>query len=293
MITNKLEASIFKKQIPCIIEEVSFTEGEGCFNSESFLKELNDQVHQVTLKSIDINGLTELYMIENTKMISSYSDMLRKKNKLFSFYISGMDQSHEVINRTRDKFGDAYKKKQIGVKVSLSYPNSSAYLKPHIDFFDAIIVQISGARTWKIWDQSMTDFNVIKSVSLGDYSNEWHGFNKKPIAEIELSSGTALYIPAYYPHFANTSVANNDPSISCAMSWEIKSVLSFLNEILCKEEMNLVKTMENPFLIDKLDIDNIVQDNEVRDICLHICKLYKKQLPAFLKEAIEKKINQE
>jgi ribosomal protein L16 Arg81 hydroxylase len=293
MTTNKLDSSIFREQIPCIIDDIVFTEGEGCFKNETFLKELNDQSHRVNMKSVDINGVTEIYKIDSVKMISSYFDLFHKKNKLLSFYISGMDKSHEVINRTRNKLGEAFKEKQIGVKVSLSFHSSGAYLKPHIDFFDAIIVQVSGSRICKIWDKSKTDIQVIKAVTLGDYSNVWQGFNKKPIAEIELTPGKAIYIPAYYPHFINSLVDNNETSISCAMSWRVKSVLSFLNEILSEEEISQVKEINDPFLIDKLDIDNIVRDNEVRDICTHISEIYKKKLPHFLKEAIEKKINQE
>jgi len=85
----------------------------------------------------------------------------------------------------------------VGVNAYFSFSSGGAF-KPHWDRHDVLVVQVHGAKTWKIWDSTFK--NPIEKSHLAR-----HDLTDAPAQELELSPGDVLYIPRGEPHAASVS----------------------------------------------------------------------------------------
>ena len=85
----------------------------------------------------------------------------------------------------------------VGVNAYFSFASGGAF-KPHWDRHDVLVVQVHGAKTWKIWDSTFKN-----PVERSRHAR--HDITDAPAQELELSPGDVLYIPRGEPHAASVS----------------------------------------------------------------------------------------
>ena len=101
--------------------------------------------------------------------------------------------------------------------LSLDHPvQINAYLSPaeargldlHFDYHDVFVVQLGGAKRWRIWDPLPRTTNPIK----GNHAIALPRFDElgDPLLDITIGSGDCLYLPRGYPHAAETVDQHSD-----------------------------------------------------------------------------------
>ncbi|MFV0257959.1 MAG: cupin domain-containing protein [Acidimicrobiales bacterium] len=91
----------------------------------------------------------------------------------------------------------------------------NAYLSPpaeqgldlHFDFHDVFVVQIGGAKRWRIWDPVARTVDPVRGRQTAPLTLDELG---PPALELTLRAGDVLYLPRGYPHTAETADERSD-----------------------------------------------------------------------------------
>lgn len=104
---------------------------------------------------------------------------------------------------------------RVQVNLYLTPPNAQAF-EPHFDWMDGFILQIHGNKHWDVFDtavmQPRPDMRFKPSTSDMQALGE-------PLAELHLTAGDVLYIPAGYVHAAQTKQVQGSPGSSLHLTF--------------------------------------------------------------------------
>lgn len=121
---------------------------------------------------------------------------------------------HDVVS-VRELMGVPYTWRVDDIVVTWSTRGSG--IGYHAGHEDAIIVQASGRRRWRVWSADAVEVPLRRRILIsapGD-NNVLTPTGAPPILDCELQPGDALYIPPFFPHEGVTL----DDSISIALGW--------------------------------------------------------------------------
>jgi hypothetical protein len=91
----------------------------------------------------------------------------------------------------------------LNARVSLTAfatPKGNQGFSPHFDTLDVFVVQISGEKSWSIADEAAS-LPTLRQGGLVEYTNGL----PKPLIEVTLRKGQALYMPRGFVHWASAS----------------------------------------------------------------------------------------
>lgn len=100
----------------------------------------------------------------------------------------------------------------VGSNVYLTPPNSQGFA-PHYDDIEAFVLQLEGAKHWKIY-APRTPQEHLPRVSSGNFSQDEIG---QPVLDVKLNPGDLLYFPRGYIHQAETVEGKHSLHITVSM----------------------------------------------------------------------------
>ena len=109
-------------------------------------------------------------------------------------YFSDMSRSTKNINDFASFLEDQYERHIDAHIYVCRDPNIEHPFAAHFDMQHNVIVQCEGKTNFKVWKE-VEDHSIEKKIQL-DMSNE------KPILDVIMEVGDAIWIPRYYPHQA-------------------------------------------------------------------------------------------
>ena len=118
----------------------------------------------------------------------------------------------------------------------------------HAGHEDAIIVQASGRRLWRVWPAEAVDESERKQILISAHG-DYYALPKsehRPLIECELTPGDVLYIPPFCPHEGQTT----DESISIALGWRGIAYFHFMlayPDLVSAPESLLLEALPSPF----------------------------------------------
>ncbi|MBY3003815.1 cupin domain-containing protein [Rhizobium leguminosarum] len=113
-------------------------------------------------------------------------------------------------------------RKEVGANLFLTPPNSRGF-DPHYDGHDVLILQLAGAKTWKVFDQ-------LSDVPPGMEGGRLTADQLSPASDVfDLSPGNVLYLPRGRPHAAYTT---NKNSLHLTLSIIPATLTDFISEEL-------------------------------------------------------------
>ncbi len=164
--------------------------------------------------------------IPNPAMIPAMADMYNKREQSFIYYLFEPDEINEVYMQLRKilDFGFNYRY----YSSMISFSNKNSLIPAHIDFIDSLLFQIEGTRVWQVWDN--TDLPVDQLRFINDNKTQKVNDFKttKPLFEVELLPGDAIFLPSLYGHEGFTP---QEISVSYSSGWRAFSVYQIMNLI--------------------------------------------------------------
>ncbi len=109
-------------------------------------------------------------------------------------YFSDMSRATKNINDFASFLEDQYERHTDAHIYVCRNPNIEHPFAAHFDLQHNVIVQCEGKTNFKVWKE-VADHSIEKQIKL-DMSNE------KPILDVVMNVGDAIWIPRYYPHQA-------------------------------------------------------------------------------------------
>ena len=100
----------------------------------------------------------------------------------------------------------------VGTNVYLTPPNSQGFA-PHYDDIEAFVLQLEGAKHWKVY-APRTPQEHLPRVSSGNFTQDEIG---EPILEVTLEPGDMLYFPRGFIHQAETVKGKHSLHITVSM----------------------------------------------------------------------------
>lgn len=100
----------------------------------------------------------------------------------------------------------------VGSNVYLTPPNSQGFA-PHYDDIEAFVLQIEGAKHWRVYEPRNPQEHLPR-VSSGNFSQDEIG---KPILDVTLEPGDMLYFPRGFIHQAETVKGKHSLHITVSM----------------------------------------------------------------------------
>mgnify|MGYP003974734577 CR=1 FL=1 len=129
---------------------------------------------------------------------------LNKKhgNRYYVRYINGSGVDHFLRNIIQYDIPHGW------VNSSVLMSNKGAYTNMHIDNLDGIMVQISGAKRWFVWEpkwrEKLEMISNLRSIKYSNRLTKQELLDMPPHIEIIAKRGDAIYIPKNYPHIVET-----------------------------------------------------------------------------------------
>lgn len=137
--------------------------------------------------------------------------------------LSGLETSWPPLNRfCRALEGDL--NHQVGVAVYLTPPDTKG-VKPHYDTQEGFLIQIDGAKRWKVYEP-VYEFPPVE----GSYTSIDRERLSEPIFDVALEPGDVLYIPRGFPH-EGISLAGK-PSLHITLEVHVRTWFDFLSDAL-------------------------------------------------------------
>ena len=112
----------------------------------------------------------------------------------FVVYFTDMSRVTKNINKFASNLEDIYQRHTDAHIYVCRDPNIEHPFAAHFDMQHNVIVQCEGKTNFKVWKE-VEDHIIEKKIQL-DMSNE------KPILDVIMENGDAIWIPRYYPHQA-------------------------------------------------------------------------------------------
>ena len=112
----------------------------------------------------------------------------------FVIYFTDMSRATKNINKFASNLEDIYKRHTDAHIYVCRDPKIEHPFAAHFDLQHNVIVQCEGKTNFKVWKE-VEDHTLKKTIQL-DMSNE------KPILDVIMENGDAIWIPRYYPHQA-------------------------------------------------------------------------------------------
>lgn len=163
-----------------------------------------------------INTILKENYLEYTKNIdiTSYKDGVRETHNpegrattpsIWNFYDDGCSirilnpqTFHQPIYKMNAKLQELFHC-MVGTNVYLTPPNSQGFA-PHYDDIEAIVMQIEGAKLWKVYSPREPK-EYLPRVSSENFTQDDLG---EPLFEVKLEPGDMLYFPRGFIHQAET-----------------------------------------------------------------------------------------
>lgn len=176
-----------------------------------------------------INSMLKDHHLEYTKNIdvTSYRDGERETHNpcgrattpsIWNFYADGCSirilnpqTFHQPIYKMNAKLQELFHC-MVGSNVYLTPANSQGFA-PHYDDIEAFVLQVEGAKMWKVYSPRNHQEQLAR-VSSGNFSQEEIG---DPILEVKLEAGDMLYFPRGFIHQAETIEGKHSLHITVSM----------------------------------------------------------------------------
>jgi len=129
--------------------------------------------------------------------------------------MNGVDVVDAAIDVLRNALGVPYSFRRDDVAATLSAPSSG--IGYHAGHEDGFIIQLSGARRWRVWSSDYTPSShrlALLSLKV-DAPGALEPTSEAPILDCKLNAGDVLYIPPFCPHDGYTL----RESISLSVAW--------------------------------------------------------------------------
>lgn len=211
---------LLQEKEPVLLEQLDLSCFDDFNTVTQIINKLANAEVTVTMKVITADNVSATYSIPYIGQINTYADLLSRKGSKFIFYISKIESHHSCIGEIRKKLTGENEYQKMDAVLSLSFPGSAAFQKPHVDAFNVVIIQLAGKRNWTIWDSSRQHEFYLYGHPETMNSRSADELQESPLNQLTLCPGQFLYIPAYYPHFAVAAGDRNDAAISIAISWK-------------------------------------------------------------------------
>ena len=142
-------------------------------------------------------------------------ELLHCSNREYTLLFNGLEKIDQTAVSIRDWMKVPYSWRCDDIIATVSSAGSG--IGYHAGHEDAIIVQVSGSRLWRVWDSIETSSETRKRLLLNDLSDVVHfeSPSTEPILECVLNPGDILYIPPFFPHDGVTL----EESISMGLGW--------------------------------------------------------------------------
>lgn len=205
------------------------------FDAERFLKWTDQTLGSVRVFENYLDGTAQSALLSKPNHVRSYFKELNKSGAGFTFHMNDVELIDQEIFFLRQCFGIPFWWRLDDVIATLSTPESG--IGYHAGHEDGIIVQLSGSRRWRVWDQEQTPINYRYELLMPT-----EGPNPKilkpnagcdKILDVYLSPGDVLYIPPYFPHEGVTT----ETSVSLSIAWKGLGPASFIPKPLFMEIM--------------------------------------------------------
>lgn len=176
-----------------------------------------------------INSMLKDNHLEYTKNIdvTSYRDGVRETHNpdgrattpsIWNFYADGCSirilnpqTFHQPIYKMNAKLQELFHC-MVGTNVYLTPANSQGFA-PHYDDIEAFVLQIEGAKLWKVY-KPRSHQEQLARVSSGNFTQDEIG---EPILEVKLEAGDMLYFPRGFIHQAETVEDKHSLHITVSM----------------------------------------------------------------------------
>lgn len=142
-------------------------------------------------------------------------ELCRNRGEPVTLLMNGVDRVDRTIDGLRKALGVPYGFRRDDVVATLSAPSSG--IGYHAGHEDGFIVQLSGARRWRVWSSDHTPSShrlALLSLKL-EIPSALPPTSDEPILNCELNAGDVLYIPPFCPHDGYTL----SESISLSVAW--------------------------------------------------------------------------
>lgn len=194
------------------------------------IKRSSNRDYYSSLLSVEIiNSMLKDNHLEYTKNIdvTSYRDGVRETHNpegrattpaIWNYYADGCSLRilnpqtfHQPIYKMNAKLQELFHC-MVGTNVYLTPANSQGFA-PHYDDIEAFVLQIEGAKNWKVY-KPRSHQEQLARVSSGNFSQDEIG---DPILEVKLEAGDLLYFPRGFIHQAETIEGKHSLHITVSM----------------------------------------------------------------------------
>lgn len=221
-----------RKMFDWIINPISSEEFFTTFweKKPKVIKRSSARDYYSSLLSVEIiNSMLKENHLEYTKNIdvTSYRDGVRETHNpggraivpaIWSYYDDGCSLRilnpqtfHQPIYKMNAKLQELFHC-MVGTNVYLTPPNSQGFA-PHYDDIEAFVLQIEGAKKWKVY-QPRNHQEQLARVSSENFSQD---DIEAPLLEVTLEAGDMLYFPRGFIHQAETIEGKHSLHITVSM----------------------------------------------------------------------------
>ena len=142
----------------------------------------------------------------------------------YTILFNQVETVDDDVRQIRDHMRIPHRWREDDIVVTFSTLHSG--IGYHAGHEDAIIVQASGRRRWRVWPAEAVDDAERKRILISAHG-DYYALSKskhRPLIECELTPGDVLYIPPFCPHEGKTI----EESISIALGWRGIAYFHFL-----------------------------------------------------------------
>lgn len=226
---------------------------------ESFLRNNEGNLHKLLM--VYLNG-ENLAIPANPELFATgqFNYIFDKFKEGATFKIEDLEKKNETIAQICQSFENIFG----GKSWSKAFwtPKNCKGLSVHFDITSIVVVQLEGTKKWKVWDQHIKKPNLSMSKRV---------FEKdlgEPLFEATLEPGDILYLPAGFPHSAQ-SLGTQSIHLGFAIDpVDYLDVLIYGLKEKAKKSYYLRESILNEAIKDKnvLDISKLFEDLNPNDL---------------------------
>lgn len=221
------------RKTPAVARQILAPKFIKKFDAERFLKWTDQTLGSVRVFENYFDGTAQSALLSKPNHVRNYFKELNEIGVGFTFHMNDVELIDRDIFNLRLCFGIPFWWRLDDVIATLSAPESG--IGYHAGHEDGIIVQLSGSRRWRVWDQGLTpiDYRYELLVPTEGPNPEILKPNAgcDQILDVYLSPGDVLYIPPYFPHEGVTT----ETSVSLSIAWKGIGPASFIPKTLFME----------------------------------------------------------
>ncbi len=214
------------RRSPVVFRSVLDNKDLASFSRERYLNWTDRTRRSVRIFESFGDGTSRSGLFQNANSVRSTVNSLISKEALFTLHMNGVELVDTDVFSLRKSLEIPYWWRLDDVIATLSTRASG--IGYHAGHEDGFIVQLLGARRWKVWSDTHTPFDYRKELLCPSEGPnplirrpEDH---EKALLDVELQAGDILYVPPFFPHEGVTL----DTSISLSIAWKGLAPASFV-----------------------------------------------------------------